>query len=70
MKWQTFKIIAINNRNKYDSAIATGTDNTTDPVITNDPNNYLAPRIDEISVIQWLLIAFLFLSVIKQSKTL
>lgn len=78
MKWQTFKIITQHKKRiLFDAATTEGTDGSTDPSPSTDPNNYLAPKINEISLIQWLLIAalvvsigLLFVSVAKQSKSL
>lgn len=50
---------------RYDSATGAGTDNSVDSNVTIDPNNYLAPRIDRMSIIQWLIIAILVVIVIS-----
>jgi hypothetical protein len=60
----------------YDSATGSGTDTSTDPFPTKDPNDYLAPRIDKMPLINVLIIvalilgiAFLYIQVVKQAKT-
>lgn len=60
MTYRQFKII-MNYRPAYDSAIGTGVDNSIDPVITKDPNQYLADRVDRISITDLLIITVLIL---------
>jgi len=50
--------------NGYNSADGTTQDATTDAVITRDPNNYLAPKINGFTVINTLMIAVGILGVI------
>lgn len=68
MRYSHFKYL-YKNRNYvfsggYNSADGTTTDASTDPVITRDPNNYLVPRVNAITVSHTLLIAVGILAVI------
>jgi len=77
--YRIYKII-MNNKKRiflYDSAVGDGTDSTTDENITKDPNNYLAPRIDRIPIIQYLIIialimgiALMYMEFLKKSKNI
>lgn len=50
--------------NGYNSADGTASDNTTDPVITRNPNDYVLPRITSMNVAHGLLITVGVLAVI------
>jgi len=48
----------------YNSADGTTTDNTTDPVITRNPNDYLLPKINGFSLLNTMSIIIAALAII------
>lgn len=63
MTYRLLKII-LNSRPSYDNADGLGVDATTDTTITRDPNDYLSPRIDKFSLLEFLGVVVLILIVV------
>jgi hypothetical protein len=66
MDYKTLRALYKNRNavfNGFNSADGTGTDTSTDAVITRDPNNYLAPKINGFTVYNTTAIIVALLSI-------